>query len=248
LLLLLCLVQSSAAQDNAAFAARAEKVFLAAKVRLGKDPANAEAQWKFAKACFDWADYSTTDSKREEIARQGIAAAQSLIDSDSNSAPGHYFLAMNLGQMAESKTVGALKIIPQMETNFQIALGLDAAFDYAGPDRNLGLLYLQAPGWGLSIGSNAKAKLHLQKAARLAPDYPGNLLYLIEAEIGWGEKTTALKDLKILDEIWPRAREKFPSAEFAADWADWEKRRAEAGKKLEKTAKPVGFPRGGTDR
>jgi hypothetical protein len=239
---------SARSEGNAAFAAHAEKVFEDAKARMAAEPTNAEAKWKFAKACFDWADYATADARREEIARQGIEASRSLTNLSPNSAPGHYFLAMNLGQMAESKTVGALSIIPQMEAHFKIASAYDPMFDYAGPERNLGVLYLQAPGWPLSIGNHTQAKIHLEKAAQLVPDYPGNLLYLIEAEIGWGEKSAALKNLKLLDEIWPQAKKKFPGEDFAADWADWEKRRAEARKKLETSPKPVASPRGETDK
>ena len=50
-------------------------------------------------------------SQREEIATEGIDACRQLIAANTNSVPGHYYLAMNLGQLAQTKSLGALKIV-----------------------------------------------------------------------------------------------------------------------------------------
>ncbi len=75
-----------------------------------------------------------------------------------NSAPAHYYLAMNLGQLARTEFLGALKLVREMEREFKTAAELDAQFDFAGPERSLGLLYRDAPGWPVSIGSKRKAR------------------------------------------------------------------------------------------
>ena len=80
---------------------------------------NPEFTRQFARACFDWADYVTTDAKRAAIASEGIAASLKLLAASSNSVPGHYYLAMNLGQLARTKSLGALKIVGQMEEEFK---------------------------------------------------------------------------------------------------------------------------------
>jgi hypothetical protein len=139
---------------------------------------------------------------------------------------------MNMGQVAETETLGALKLVRQMETEFAIALKANATFDYAGPDRNLGLLYRDAPGWPTSIGNRTKAREHLQQAVIVAPNYPDNVLNLIESELKWGDTAGATRDLKALDESWPKAQKQFTGEDWESSWADWTKRRDDVRKKV----------------
>jgi tetratricopeptide (TPR) repeat protein len=216
----------------AAEARRAEAAFKKTLARFQAATNDPVAQWQFGRATFDWADCAASDSQRERIAQQGIDACRQLVKQDPKSVPGHYYLGMNLGELAETKTLGAIRIVSEMEVEFKTAAALDEKLDYAGPDRNLGLLYLQAPGWPASIGNNAKARTHLERAVKLSPDYPENLLNLIEAEIQWGDHVGARRDLAALEKIWPAAQKQFTGGEWAATQADWEKRRAAAQAKL----------------
>lgn len=224
---------------NPEFAKRAEKAYADAKTRFEAAANDTTAQWQFGRACYDWSDYATNASAKADIAQKGIAACRNLVEKKPDSAPGHYYLAMNLGQLADArKGLEALHIVGQMETEFKLALALDPQIDFAGPDRNLGLLYLQAPGWPVSIGSKSKARQHLQKALKLFPQYPENHLNLIEADLAWGDDNGALRQLKSMNEIWPEARKKLTGDEWAAEWADWEKRRDNVGKKTELSKSP----------
>ena len=218
-------------QDAAKFAQQAEKAYTAAKTHYEANPNDAEVAWRFASTCFDWADFSTSDNQREQIANEGIAACRKLLEKDTNSARAHYYLAMNLGQVAQTKMLGALKIVDQMEKEFKIALALDPKMDYAGADRGLGLLYLEAPGWPASIGNRSKARQHLQKALKQFPNYPENLLNMIEAEIKWGAKHDVSRDLLTLDQMWPAAQKEFAGQRWESSWADWARRRELAEKK-----------------
>lgn len=220
------------AQGSSEFAERAEKAYENARGRFQADSNNPDAIWQFARTCFDWADYVTTDTERAGIAEEGISACEHLLKIATNSVPGHFYLAMNLGQLARTKTLGALKIVTRMEAEFNIVLGLDPDFDFAGSDRNLGLLYLEAPNWPVSVGSKSKARQHLQKALKRAPGYPANHLNLIEAELEWGDKKDAAAGLDALDELWPEAQKKLAGDDWAPDWADWEKRRDAARKEI----------------
>jgi len=225
------------APPDAQFAGRAEKAFTAAKANYLTNSNDPDACLQFVRATFDWADYATSDSKRADIAEQGISASRKFIQFNSNNAAAHYYLAMNLGELARTKSWGALKIVNEMEEEFNLTLKLDAKFDHSGADRGLGLLYLDTPGWPLSIGSKTKARQHLQKALKDAPDYPENHLNMIEADLKWGDKKPAATDLKALADIWADARAKFTGDPWAASWADWTKRRAAAEKKA--GVKPV---------
>ena len=83
-----------------------------------------------------------------------------------------------------------------MEREFKTAEDLDEHFDYAGPARCLGLLYRDAPGWPFSIGSRRKAREWLERAAKLAPDYPENHLNLVESCLQWHDRAGAEKRIE----------------------------------------------------
>ena len=136
-------------------AVRAEQTFHQAEARFQSEPRNTEAAWQFARASFDLAEFATNSPQRAELAEQGIAACKQLLTREPNSVPGRYYLGMNLGQLARTRGIGALKLVTEMEREFSAARELDESFDNAGPDRNLGLLYRDAPGL-VSIGSRAR--------------------------------------------------------------------------------------------
>jgi len=185
---------------------------------------NPVAAWEFGRTCYDWADWATNKTQRGTIAREGIAAChQSLLFT--NSAAAHYYLAMNMGQLARSESLGALKLVRQMESEFLAAASLDSSEDFAGPERGLGLLYRDAPGWPLSIGNRSRARKFLENALTLASDYPENVLNLAESELMWGEKAEAKKELATLDTLWPAAQKALTGDAWEQSWEDWTKRR-----------------------
>lgn len=229
---------------NPVYAARAERAFRRAQSQF-ESSTNASAAWQFARACFDFADFATNDTQRADIARQGIAACQQLLNHDTNSAPAHYYLALNYGQLAraEAPSLAAYRLVRQIEHEFQSAADLDKSFDYAGPERGLGLLYRDAPGWPLSIGSRRKARECLEQAATIAPNYPENLLNLVETFLQWHERPEAENELKQLDVLWPAAQTNFTGQAWEQSWDDWSRRRDAARKKMEETSEPLSAPR-----
>ncbi len=202
----------------------AEKRYFAAREHYHADPQNVEAAWQFCRASFDWAEFSPNDEHREKLANEGIAAARQLVAKQPRLAQAHYYLAMNLGQLARTKSIGALRIVDEMEREFKLVVELDPLFDFAGADRNLGMLYHEAPGWPASIGSGKKARQHLERALSLAPDFPENHLYLLEAYIKWNDKKAAQRAFDVLQKRWPEMKEKLTDDHWDRDWIEWEKR------------------------
>jgi hypothetical protein len=228
---------------NKIFAARAEAEFHRAQIEFQSNTNVSATAWEFARACFDFADFATNDAERVVIARQGIAACRQLIVREPESAPAHYYLAMDLGQLALTKTLGALKIVREIEHEFKTAAGLDEHFDYAGPERSLGLLYRDAPGWPVSIGSRYKARQWLERAAELAPHYPENHLNLVESYLQWHDQTSANRELEALDMLWPGARTNFVGEAWERSWDDWSVRRDAARKRLGEISRPLNSPK-----
>jgi len=229
---------------NPVFAARAEKAFRLAQIQFAQTT-NDAAAWQFARACFDFADFAPNDTQRAAIARQGIAACRKLLARETNSAPGRYYLAMNYGQLAqaEAPSLAAYRLIKQIEGEFKTAAELDKSFDYAGPGRCLGLLYRDAPGWPVSIGSRRKAREWLEQAAKLAPDYPENHLNLAESFLQWHENDSARNELKTLDTLWPNAQTNLTGEAWERSWDDWSTRRNAARKKLEEISTTAKSPK-----
>ena len=235
---------SAQTTTNPVYAARAEKAFRQAQTQLAA-ATNHAAAWQFARACFDWAEFATNDTQRAAIANRGIAAARDLLAREPNSAPGHFYLAMNYGQLAraEAPSLAAYRLVKQIEHEFKTAADLDKSFDYAGAERSLGLLYRDAPGWPFSIGNRRKARDNLELAAKLAPDYPENHLTLAESFLLWHEADNAKSELAALDVLWPAAQKNLTGEAWEQSWGDWSARRAADRKKLDELAAPAKSPR-----
>jgi len=212
------------ASEVCSAAARAEQIHLQARARFEQSGTNVQAAWQLGQACFEWAEFATSNTQRAEIANEGINVCRLALSRDAALAPAHYYLAMNLAQLARTKTIGALKIVSEMEAVYKRTIALDPMIDFAGPHRSLGLLYRDAPGWPASIGSHSKARQHLLKAVELRPEFPENWLCLLETYVKWGERKNALARLKEVEAVLKTGREKFAGEPWAASWEDWDRR------------------------
>ena len=208
------------------FPARAERAFNEAKAAARKNPDDHAVSIQLARVAFDRAEYARDDDAREEIAQVGIAAARAVLARQSTNSAAHYWLGMNLGQLARTKTLGALKLVREMEDEFHRARTFDPHTDYAGPDRSLGMLYRDAPGWPTSIGSRKKAREHFDLAIRLHPEFPDNQLGLLEAFDDWADRKSFPRQLVITEKIIADAKRKFVGEPWTSSWADWTQRLA----------------------
>lgn len=214
------------------YAQRAEAAFVEAQARFQSNTNDPAAAWQFARASFDWADVPANKPQRAAIAKAGMAACHLSLKL-TNSAAAHYYLALNMGQLARTEMMGGLKLVREMEREFAATAGLDAHFDFAGAARGLGLLYRDAPGWPVSIGNRQKARECLENAAALAPDDPENILNLAESDLTWGNPAGAKKELAALDVLWPKAQTNYTGQAWEQTWDDWSKRRDALREKLQ---------------
>jgi tetratricopeptide (TPR) repeat protein len=201
----------------------AERAYDAAKARYQTNTSDDAVAQQFASACFDEADQTSEESVRASMAREGIQVCRLWLQREPNSAAAHYYLGMNLGQLARTKSLGALPLVREMEKEWLTALALDSHFDYAGADRNLGLLYRDTPGFPLSIGSRSKAEQHLRRAVELDPEYPENHLNLIETDLK-RRPAAVPAECEKLRGILPDARRRFTGPQWQSAWEDWNPR------------------------
>jgi len=235
---------ASRADEFAEETARTEKIFQGAHARYLASSNDVNTALEFGRACFDRAEFATNDTQRASLAEQGIAACQQAIARKYSSGSAHYYLAMNLGQLARTKSVGALRLVREMESEFNVAIGLDEKVNYAGPHRSLGELYKNAPGWPTSIGSRNKARQHLRRAAELCPDFPENAIALAEAYLDWGEVKVVVEGLPALTVALDKARTQFQGEQWSFDWHDWDTRVQTLKTKTGTTTKRTVSPRG----
>ncbi len=214
----------SAAVTNQIFLARAKTSFFMVQQQY---KTNSAAALTFGRACFHLAELATNETQRAEVARLGIAACHVAVARESNSAPAHFYLASNLGELAqaEAPSLTAYRLVYEVEREFLKAAELDVRFDHAGPARTLGELYYKAPGWPLSVGSKRKAREWFERAVNLSPDYPGNHLNLAEAQLKWRDREALEATLKKLDAIWPSARTNLTGEDWELAWLEWSARR-----------------------
>jgi len=237
-MLAMCSVLGQAA-TNGTFAVRAERAFVLAQKEFAAHPEIATNAWQLGRTSYDWAEFATNTEQRAAVAQVGIDACRKLIARDPKSAPGHYYLAMDYGELAEaeSPSMAAYKLIREIEHEFTTAAELDEHYDYAGPVRCLGLLYRDAPSWPISIGSKRKAREYLERAATLAPDYPENHLNLVESNVTWHQADEAEKAWQKLAVVWPAAQTNLAGVAWEPSWNDWATRKQKVQADFQKTFK-----------
>lgn len=221
---------------------RFRAAFDTAQARWKQGSNSVQAAWEFGRAAFDWAEFATNDLQRSTVAELGIEACRRAIALDSNQVAAHYYLGLNLGQLARTKLLGALRLIDEMEVEWSTAIRLDPKFDYGGPHRAIGVLYRDAPGWPTSVGSEKKSRLHLEKAFELHPEYPGNRLTLYEGLVEWGDKRRVREKADETETFLRTARMAFSGDRWAWDWDDWDRRWAAVRRKAGVKPAPPASP------
>jgi tetratricopeptide (TPR) repeat protein len=206
------------------FRERAQAQLEAARAKYRADTNDLAAAWLLGRATFERADFAQSAAEREALAQEGITVCRGALAQQPGSAAAHYYLGLNLGQLARVRLLKGLGLVAEMEQVFRRAREEDSQLDFAGPDRTLGLLHWRAPGWPLSIGDLAKARRYLERATRLCPDYPDNRLCLAEFLLANDDRAEFLRQVSALAELWPRARGQLSGEAWEWSWRDWDQR------------------------
>jgi tetratricopeptide (TPR) repeat protein len=146
---------------------------------------------ELARLCFILGEWGKSDQKK--YLEKGRDFAQRLIREKPHEVAGHYWLALNLGGLAEMN--GDLSMIPTIVKEMKIAATLDASYNQAGPHRVLGRVYFEAPPWPMSVGNLQKSLQHLRRAVKLAPTNSTNHLFLAETLLDMGQTNQACQQL-----------------------------------------------------
>ena len=173
-------------RENVAMAQQAEQIWAG---RVKQDAADFESAWKLARARY-WLGTHGPEQGRKAYLEAGIAAGRGAIAAAPNRPEGHFWVAANMGALAESFGLRqGLKYRGDIRSELETVLRLDAGFQQGSADRALGRWYYKVP--GLFGGSNQKSEAHLRKSLTYNQNSTASLFFLAETLIDEKKKDEA---------------------------------------------------------
>jgi tetratricopeptide (TPR) repeat protein len=186
-----------AARSNLASARQAAAIW---KGELAKDggPAAFEAAWKLARANY-WLGGHAAEGEQRALFEDGIAAAKAAIARQPGHPEGHFWLAANMGALAESFGLRqGIKYRRPIKEALERVLAIDPGFQQGSADRALGRWYYKVP--RLFGGSNKEAEKHLRASLQYNPNSTASHFFLAEVLLDDGRAAEARGELqKVLD-------------------------------------------------
>jgi len=176
-------------------AARAADAWAA---RLAATPSDFDAAWKLSRARYYIGTNGAVAGRRAAL-DAGMASARTAIALQPSKPEGHFWLAANMGALAESFGMSqGLKYRKAIKAELEEVLRLDPAYESGSADRALGRWYYKVP--GLFGGSNEKSEAHLRKSLTYDPQSTASWFFLAETLEDMGRKRDARAALqKVLE-------------------------------------------------
>jgi len=141
-------------------------------------PNNFEAAWKLARACY-WIATQGPDKDRGAARDRGVKAGELAVKLDASKPDGHFWLAANLGEVADhafklfaGKYPGRIK--KELDRVFEIS----PTWQEGSADRALGEWYFKVP--GMMGGDNKQAEEHLRASLKYNEKSISSLYFLAE--------------------------------------------------------------------
>jgi tetratricopeptide (TPR) repeat protein len=165
---------------------------------LARDPRAFDAAWKLARANY-WLGGHLPEAEQRRTFEAGIEAARKAIAVNANRPEGYFWLAANMGGLAESFGLRqGIKYRKPIKEALETVLRIDPAFQQGSADRALGRWYFKVP--GLFGGSNKQAEAHLRKSLEYNPTSTVTHFFLAEVMVDENRKSEARAELqKVLD-------------------------------------------------
>jgi tetratricopeptide (TPR) repeat protein len=178
----------------------------AADVWAERSSTDVVAAWKLARACY-WLGTHLSEETRRGALERGVNAGETAIRLANDRPEGHFWLAANMGRLAESYgLVQALKYRGRIRDELERVLAIDSAWEGGSADAALGQWYATVP--RLFGGSRLKAEQHLRRALEHDANNTSALSFLGEMLAAEGKTDEARALLRrVID------------APFDAEWA-----------------------------
>jgi tetratricopeptide (TPR) repeat protein len=164
-------------------------------VRLAAAPADFESAWKLARMQYWLGTQGLPQARRRSALEQGVTAGRAAAELSPQRPEGHFWLAANMGALAESFGLGqGLKYRKPVKDALELVRALDPGFLQGSADRALGRWYLRVP--ALLGGSTRKSEAHLRQALSYDADSIITRVYLAETLEALGQRDAARQELR----------------------------------------------------
>jgi len=165
---------------------------------LTRNPSDFDAAWKLARADY-WIGGHVAEAERRSIYENGIAAGRKAIALKPDRPEGHFWVAANMGAMAESFGVRqGIKYRGPIRDELETVLKIDPGFQQGSADRALGRWYFKVP--RLFGGSHKEAEAHLRKSLEYNPRSTASHYFLAELMLDDGRRDEARAEVqRVLD-------------------------------------------------
>jgi hypothetical protein len=168
------------------------------EARLAANARDFESAWKLARACFWLGGHTAAEEQRQQYER-GVSAATRAVELDQKRPEGHFWMAANMGAMAESFGLRAgIRYRGPIKKALETVLEIDPGFQQGSPDRALGRWYSKVP--RLFGGSDDKAVEHLKRSLMYAPQSTATHFFLAETYLDMNRPDDARREAQsVLD-------------------------------------------------
>lgn len=168
------------------------------ETRLASSPQDFEAAWKLARACYWLGGHVPAEDRRRQYER-GIEAGRRAVAIDSERPEGHFWMAANMGSLAESFGLRAgLKYRTPVKRELEIVLAMAPSYSEGAANRALGRWYLRVP--ALFGGSKTRSVEHLQRSLTYDPGNAASHYFLAETYLAMNRRDEARREfLRVLD-------------------------------------------------
>jgi tetratricopeptide (TPR) repeat protein len=204
-------------RENLASARKATEVW---ESRLKANARDFESAYKLSKARYWLGTNGLPEPDRKAALEGGIAAARTAIAINAARPEGHFWLAANMGALAESFGMRqGIRYRGQIKDALLMTLKIDPGFLDGSADRALGRWYFKVP--GLFGGSNKRSEEHLRKSLTYNPNSVISHLFLGDTLADMGRRDEARKEYQSAID-----------APFDPDWTPEDRRFKEQARRL----------------
>lgn len=168
--------------------------------RLATRADDLDAAWRLGRAGYWLGGHLPTQAARTAAFEMGMDAARKAIAAQPARPEGYFWLAANMGGLAELTGMRAgIKYRTPIRRNLEKVLAIDPAFQKGSADRALGRWYFKVP--GLFGGSNKKSEAHLRTSLVHHPQSIASRFFLAETYQDMGRKADAIRMLREIDTL-----------------------------------------------
>jgi hypothetical protein len=163
--------------------------------RLTQNAKDFESAWKLARAYYWLGTNGLPQAERKPALEKGVEAGRTAAAIDAARPEGHFWLAANMGALAESYGLRqGIRYRGAIRENLERVLKIDPAFLQGSADRALGRWYYKVP--GLFGGDKRRSETHLRKALSYDPQSIITRLFLAETLIDLNRRAEARTELE----------------------------------------------------